>query len=84
MRHYLDEETRDLPAAIPERVLGLAVFFGAIVAWVTDHLPEGDGLTNVPCRRRPGRRRCRGEIVAELDRTFGHIVWRCPLWATTP
>jgi hypothetical protein len=44
-----------------------------------DHLPEGDWLTNVPCRRSPGRRRCRGEIVAELDRTSGHIVWHCPL-----
>ena len=93
MRHYLDEETGDLPHAISERVLSLAVFFGAIVAWVTDHLPEGDWLTNVPCRRNPGRRRCRGEIVAELDRTSGHIVWHCPLcgdnglihgWEDTP
>jgi hypothetical protein len=93
MRHYIDEETGDLPEAIPERVLRLAVFFGAIVAWVTDHLPEGDWLTNVPRRRSPGRRRCRGEIVAELDRASGHIVWHCPLcgdnglihgWEDTP
>ena len=78
MRHYLDEETGDLPSAIPERVFSLAIFFGAIVAWVTDHLPEGDEYTNVPCRRSPGRRRCRGEIIAELDRTSGYIVWQCP------
>jgi hypothetical protein len=93
MRHYIDDETGDLPEVIPERVLSLAVFFGAIVAWVTDHLPEGDPLTNVPCRRSPGRRRCRGEIAAELDRTSGHIVWQCPLcgdnglihgWEDTP
>jgi hypothetical protein len=93
MRHYLDEETGDLPEAIPERVLSLAVFFGAIVAWVTDHLPKGDWLTNVPCRRSPGRRRCRGEILAELDPVSGHIVWHCPLcsdnglihgWEDTP
>ena len=93
MRHYLDDETGDLPSAIPERVLSLAIFFGAIVAWVTDHLPEGDEYTNVPCRRSPGRRRCRGEIIAELDRTSGYIVWRCPLcgdngsihgWEDTP
>jgi hypothetical protein len=92
-RHYLDEETGDLPKAIPERVLSLAIFFGPIVAWVTDHLPEADWLTNVPCRRSPGRRRCRGEIVAELDRVSGRIVWRCPLcgdnglihgWEDTP
>jgi hypothetical protein len=79
MRHYLDEGTGDLPEGIPERLLNLAVFFGAVVAWVTDRLPEDDWLTNVPCRRSPGRRRCRGEIVAELDRTSGQIVWHCPL-----
>lgn len=79
IRHYVDEATGDLPEVIPERVLSLAVFFGSIVAWVTDHLPEGDWLTNVPCRRSPGRRRCRGEIVAELDNASGHIMWRCPL-----
>jgi hypothetical protein len=79
MRHYIDEETEDFPETIPERVLSLAIFFGAIVAWVTDHLPEGDEHTNVPCRRSPGRRRCRGDIMAELDRSSGYIVWECPL-----
>jgi hypothetical protein len=79
MRHYIDEDTGDLPEVIPERVLSLAIFFGAIVAWVTDHLPEGDEHTNVPCRRSPGRRRCRGDIVAQLDRSSGYIVWQCPL-----
>jgi hypothetical protein len=79
MRHYVDEVTGDLPEAIPEQVLSLAIFFGAIVAWVTAHLPEGDEHTNVPCRRRPGRRRCRGDIIAELDGVSGYIVWQCPL-----
>jgi hypothetical protein len=79
MRHCLDEEAGDLPSAIPERVLSLAIFFGAIVAWVTDHLPEGDEYTNVPCRRSPRHRRCRGEIIAQLDRTSVYVVWHCPL-----
>jgi hypothetical protein len=43
------------------------------------YLPEGDEHTNVPCRRRPHRRRCRGDIIAELDRLSGYIVWRCAL-----
>jgi hypothetical protein len=30
MRHYLDEETGDLPPAIPKRGLTLAILFGAI------------------------------------------------------
>jgi hypothetical protein len=93
MRHYLDERTGDLPDEIPERFLSLALFFGTIVAWVTDHLPHGDPLTNVPCRRRPGRRRCRGELIAELERAKGYIVWHCPFcgdngvihgWEDTP
>ena len=28
MRHYVDEDTGDLPEVIPERVLSLAIFFG--------------------------------------------------------
>lgn len=79
MRHYLDEDTGDLPDGLPTPVLNLALFFGSIVAWVTDHLPEGDWHTNVPCRRSPGRRRCLGDIMAECDRTSGHIVWQCPV-----
>ena len=79
MRHYLDEQTGDLPDVIPEPALNLALFFGTIVAWVTDHLPQGDPLTNVPCRRRPGRRRCRGEVIAEFQRATGYIVWHCPV-----
>jgi hypothetical protein len=79
MRHYLDEETDDLPDRLPTPALNLALFFGSIVAWVTDHLPHGDWHTNVPCRRSPGRRRCLGDIMAELDRTSGHIVWQCPV-----
>jgi hypothetical protein len=79
MRHYVDEETGDLPEQLPSRLVVLALFFGSIVAWVTDHLPEGDWHTNVPCRRSPGRKRCLGEIVAELDDTSGYIAWQCPV-----
>ena len=50
-----------------QRALALALFFGSIVAWVTDHLPDGDWHTNVPCRRSPGRRRCLGDIMADLN-----------------
>jgi hypothetical protein len=36
MPHDIDEDTGDLPDMIPERVLTLAIFFGAIVARITD------------------------------------------------
>jgi hypothetical protein len=79
MRHYLDESTGDLPDSLPARILNLALFFGSIVAWVTDHLPGGDWQTNVPCRRSPGRKRCLGEIIAQLDSRPGYIAWQCPV-----
>jgi hypothetical protein len=61
MRDYLDAETGDIPESIPDPALQLALFFGSIVAWVTDHLPDGDPHTNVPCRRRGGGFRLRPE-----------------------
>ena len=79
MRHYLDEETDDLPDSAPDRVVRLALFFGSIVAWVSDHLPEGDFHTNVTCRRSPGRKKCQGDIIANLEAASGHIVWLCPI-----
>jgi hypothetical protein len=79
MRHYLDEETGDLPDGLPAPVLNLALFFGSIVAWVSDHLPQGDWHTNVPCRRSPSRRHCLGDIMAELDGTSGCISWQYPV-----
>jgi hypothetical protein len=78
MRHYLDEETGDFQELLPDPILTPALFFGSIVAWVTDHLPDGDPRTNVPCKRSPDHKRCLGEIAAELDSASGHIVWHCP------
>jgi hypothetical protein len=79
MRHYVDEDTGDIPDQAPARIVNLVLFCGSIVAWVTDHLPEGDWHTNVSCRRSPGRTRCRGEITAELNRGSGYIEWRCTI-----
>ena len=77
LRHYLDEETEDFPEGIPGPALNVAIFLASIVAWVTDHFPEGEPHTNIPCRSRRARRRCRGEIVAELH--GAEIIWHCPL-----
>jgi hypothetical protein len=77
LRHYLDEETDDL-ASMPGPALSCALFFTSVVAWVTDHLPAGDPHTNVNCIRRPGRKRCTGDIIAELNSGSGAIHWECP------
>ena len=35
--------------------------------------------TGVKCRRRPGRKPCRGEIVAAIESESLRIVWACPV-----
>ena len=77
LRHYLDADTED-SADLPGPALNLATFSASIVTWATDHPPENVLPTNVWCFRRPGRKRCRGEIVADLQRGSADILWHCP------
>jgi len=78
LRHYLDEDGT-LPH-LPPSVLNLALHQGAIVEWMTMVLP-GDEIvvTNVYCRRRPKRRRCRGQIHARFQGVDDAIAWACPV-----
>ncbi len=77
LRHYLDEDG-NLPDLHP-RALSLALHQGAIVEWMTMSLPGGQTeVTNVYCRRRPRRRRCRGQIHARFHPVTDAIIWRCP------
>ena len=48
------------------------------VAWATDQEPE-DVLPMTVCWRRPARKRCRGELIAELQRSSSEIFWHCPM-----
>jgi hypothetical protein len=77
LRHYLEEDGDEL-STVSGPALNLALFVTSIVVWVTDHLPTGDPHTNVTCIRRPGRKRCTGDIFAELDAVSGSIYWQCP------
>jgi hypothetical protein len=77
LRHYLDES--DDLADMPGPALNLAMVFTSVVAWATDHEPEDILPTNVWCWRRPGRKRCRGELVANLQPGSSEIVWHCPM-----
>ncbi len=77
MRHYLDE-TGSLAATMPAPALNLALFLGSIVGWVTGRGADRAPRTNVPCPRSPGRLRCRGEIVADLEPAGAAITWHCP------
>src|SRR5881296_2816357 len=77
MRHYLDDAGTIADLNGPG--LSLALFLGAIVAWVTSGRSAVDRRTNVACRRSPGRRRCTGEIVAAMHSDDSAISWRCPV-----
>jgi len=77
LRHYLDD-SEDL-ADLPGPALNLAMTLTSIVAWATDHEPEDILPTNVWCWRRPARKRCRGELIAELQRGSSEIFWHCPM-----
>jgi hypothetical protein len=76
IRHYLDDDG-SLPD-LPEPALKLAIHLGAIIGWVSRFPTKDLQSTNVPCRRRPGRRRCLGEIQTCLIPGTGTIEWICP------
>jgi len=77
IRCYLIEDG-SLPD-LPEPALKVALHLSAIVGWISRSRSRTLRLTNVPCRRRPRRRRCPGEIEACLDPETGTIEWVCPL-----
>ena len=76
LRHYIGDD--DEGADLPDPVFAVASFMFAVVEWVTavGRGPEGT-LTNVSCRRRPGRRRCRGPILAHIVPSDEAIAWTC-------
>ena len=76
IRHYLDE--RGKVAKMPAPALAIALFCGAVVAWVTGWPgPRSGDLTNGICRRSRARPPCSTEVYARL-RPGGAIEWRCP------
>lgn len=71
--HYLDDKG-NLPDGLPGPAVAIALFCGAVVAWVSS---GGGDLTNVVCRRTRARPPCRAEVYAR--RAPGdRIEWRCP------
>ena len=75
MRHFLDETGQIANMPTPAR--SLAEYFGSIIMWMADSVPEWIETTNVLCRRRPRRKPCFGRIIAVM-KTAGEIAWECP------
>jgi hypothetical protein len=77
LRHYLDEQGAIGIKSGPG--LRLAEHITAIVQETTGD-PDGDDLyPKVPCRRRPNRKPCPGEIASFIDPDDQQIIWLCPV-----
>ena len=78
MRHYLGPGLSFIE--LPGPAARLRDYLGLIVEAVTSRNREqSDYVTEVQCRRRPGHRRCEGDIIACLDENEpSAIKWYCP------
>ena len=76
LQHFLNETGAIGPPSGPARKL--AEHITAIVAEMSADLGEIDGFKKVPCRRRPERRRCEGQIESWINPETGEIFWQCP------
>ena len=77
--HFLDEDGYP-PPELPREAYNLIMYFGSIVEDVTSI--DEDGWCDRPgikCRRRTGRKPCKGRIVAmTLEDDATTINWSCP------
>lgn len=71
--HCLDERGEFAMTSGPAR--RLAEFMAAIVEMASDR----SVARQVKCRRRPGRKPCRGLIAAAIHPDDGGIEWVCPV-----
>lgn len=76
LTHFLNENGSIAPLSGSARKL--AEHIVAIVAELSSELADIGGFEKVPCRRRPGRRRCGGLIESWVDPETGEICWHCP------
>ena len=79
MQHYLNDEGL-LIQNIPKPAYNIATYLGKIIEAVTSRRSANENYsTKVECRRRPGHKKCIGEIVAFIDKEDGQrIRWFCP------
>ena len=76
LRHFLNSDGSILQ--LPRPAARLANYFGSIEEAVTARKNSDTWLTGIRCCRRPGRRRCEGEIFAFIDKgNSSRIDWHC-------
>jgi hypothetical protein len=70
--HLLDE--KGSLASLSGRGLRLALYWTEIVAQASNY----DEPTTMRCRRRPGRRPCKGLLTIFFDVDTNDVLWFCP------
>jgi len=77
IRHYLGQDLSIIE--LTDSAARLRDFLGSIIGTVTLRNPEEiDYVTEIKCRRRPGHRRCEGNIVAYFgEEDPSAIKWYC-------
>ncbi|MCU0867907.1 MAG: plasmid pRiA4b ORF-3 family protein [Planctomycetes bacterium] len=73
LTHFIDAD--ETSSAYVRR---LAAHYGDLVRYASQVEPGRALTTPVPCRRRPGRKACRGLLVAGWERSTRRVEWQCP------
>jgi hypothetical protein len=80
IEHFLDVD--DYPALNLSRPAErLMDYFGSIIEAVTSRdEKKAVKITGIRCRRRPGRQRCEGRIIAGIAEESPEVIrWECPI-----
>ncbi|MBK6734331.1 MAG: SEC-C domain-containing protein [bacterium] len=75
LRHFLPKPGRSTGATLPR----VARHLQSIVEVASSVASATPVPTPIPCRRRPGRKPCPGELLAHQDAARGDIHWTCPV-----
>ena len=79
IRHFLDEEGY-IPEDVPEPARRMAEYFGTIITHASAVITENEfHSAPIACRRRPGRKRCKGKIEVDFRYPDFAILWNCPV-----
>lgn len=77
IRHFLNEKGK-IPSDMPPHARTLALHFGRIIESASERQDGAHPIqTDIPCRRRPGNRKCGGFIMTGIGEEE-RIEWRCP------
>jgi hypothetical protein len=76
LQHFLTNDGRVAPTKGPAKKL--AEFLTLVVAYATAPESARSSAAKVTCMGEPGKKRCRGQIEAEVASDTHAVHWHCP------